>query len=115
MKKTGLSLRALTQGVRAELYHITIVVQPEDIVTVVFELEIVKAGGIDLEKVEHLAFCKYRPQVHDTGKAILPDDLDDAEYDWFGTLHGDNLGHGTLAPLPPEGITARLTHQGWRW
>jgi hypothetical protein len=68
MKKTGLSLRAPTQGVRAEIYLITVVVKPEDAVTVIFELEIVKAGGIESEEVEHLTICKHRPQISDTGK-----------------------------------------------
>jgi hypothetical protein len=101
MKKTGLSLRALTQGVRAEIDLITVVVKPEDTVTVVFELEIVKAGGIDPEEVEHLTFCKQWTQINYTGKAILPDDLDDAEYDRLRTMHGDYVSHGTLSPSPP--------------
>jgi hypothetical protein len=115
MKKTGLSLRAPTQGVRAEIYLNTVVVKPEDTVTVIFKLEIVKAGGINPEEVEHLTFCKYRPQINDPGKAILPDDFDDAEYDRLRTMHGDYFSHGTLSPSPAEGITARPTHQGWRW
>jgi hypothetical protein len=81
-------------------------------VTVVFELEIVKAGGIDPEEVEHPALCKYRSQINDTGKAILPDDFDDPEYDRLRTMHRDYVSHGTLSPSPPEGIIARPTHQG---
>jgi hypothetical protein len=96
MKKTGLSLRALTQGVRAKIDLIIVVVKPEDTVTVVFELEIVKAGGIHPKEVEHLTFCKHRPHINDTGKSVLPDDLDDAEYNRLRTMHGDNVSHGTL-------------------
>jgi hypothetical protein len=44
MQKTSLSLRAPTQGVRAKIDLIIVVVKPEDPVTVIFELEIVKAG-----------------------------------------------------------------------
>jgi hypothetical protein len=111
MKKTGLSLRAPTQGVRAEIDLIAVVVKPEDTVTVIFKLEIVKAGGIDPKEVEHLPFCKYRAQINDTGKAILPDDLDDAEYNWLRTVHGDYVSHGTLSLSPPEAITDHPTHQ----
>jgi hypothetical protein len=92
-----LSLRAPTQRIRAEIDFIIIVVKPEDTVTVDFELEIVKARRIGTEEFKHLARGKHRPQINDTGKAILPDDLDDAEYDRFCTMHGDYVSHGTLS------------------
>ena len=113
--KTGLSPRALTQAVRAEIDLIIVVVKPEDTVTVIFKIEIVKASGIDPKEVEHLPFCKYRPQINDTGKAILPYDFDDAEYNWLRTVDGGYVSDGTLAPPPLKAITARPTHQEWRW
>ncbi len=97
MKKTGLSLRALTQGVRAEIDLIIVIVKPEDTVTVILELEVVKASRIDPKEVEHLTFCKYRPQINDPGKSVLPDDLDYAENNGLRTVHGDNFSHGTLS------------------
>jgi hypothetical protein len=79
MKKTGLPLRALPQGVGPKLNLIIVVVKPEDIVTVLLEFQIVKASWIGPEKVEHLTFCKHRPQINDASEAILPNDFDDAE------------------------------------
>src|SRR6266576_334032 len=89
MKKTGLSLSALTQGIRSEIDLVTFVVKPEDFMAMIFKFKSVKFSGIDTEEFEHLAFCEQGPQVNDTGKPILPDDLDNAEYDRLRTMHSD--------------------------
>ncbi len=54
MKETGLTFGALAQGIRSEIDLIPLIVKPEDLMTMIFELEIVKTGGIDTKKFEHL-------------------------------------------------------------
>ena len=115
MKKTGLALRTLTQGVRSKINLLSLVIDPEDLIAVILKPEIVETSRIDTEEFEHLTLCKQRPQVNHAGKPVLPNDFDDAEYDRLRTMHGDNFSHGTLSPSPLEAITDRPTHQGWRW
>ncbi|HEV7601278.1 MAG TPA: hypothetical protein VGO49_13635 [Bradyrhizobium sp.] len=79
MKKTGLPFRPLAQGIRSEIDLVSLIVEPEDFMTVVLKFEIVEAGGIGTEEFEHLTLCEQRPQVHDAGKSILPDDLENTE------------------------------------
>src|SRR5260370_37954355 len=96
VKETSLTLSALTQGIGSEIDLVPLVVEPEDLVAMFLQPEIVKTGRIDTKKLEHLALCEQRPQIHDAGKAVLPDDLDDTEYDRLRTMHCDCVSHLSL-------------------
>jgi hypothetical protein len=93
VKETGLTLGAVTQGVRPEIDLVSLIVEPQDFVTVILKPEIVKTGGIDTKKFKHLSLCEQWPQVHDAGKAVFPDNLDDTEYDRLRTMHSDYVSH----------------------
>jgi hypothetical protein len=105
MKKIGLSLCALTQGIRSEIDLISFIVEPEDFMAVIFELEIVKARRIGTKEFKHLALGKHRSQVNDAGKSVLPDDLDDPEYNRLRNVHGNYVSHlssPACATLQPQ-------------
>jgi hypothetical protein len=93
MKKTGLALSALAQGVGPEIDLVSLVIQPVDLVAMFFELDIVEAIRFRTKKSEHLALCQQRSQVNDAGKSIIPYDLDHAVDDRLGTLHEDYVSH----------------------
>jgi hypothetical protein len=93
VKETGLTLGALPQGVRSEIDLISLIVEPEYFVAVILKLEIVKTGGIGAEEFKHLTLCEQWPQIHDAGKTVFPNDLDDAEDDRLRTMHGDYVSH----------------------
>src|ERR1700722_6639566 len=93
VKEAGLTLGALTQGVRSEIDLVSLIVDPENLVTVILELQIVKASGIDTKKFKHLALCQQWPQIDDAGKAVFPDDLDHTEYDRFRPMHSYYVSH----------------------
>ena len=58
MKKAGLALGTLPQGVRSEVDLVSLIVEPEDLVTVILKLEIVKPGGICAKKLKHPTLCE---------------------------------------------------------
>jgi hypothetical protein len=93
MKEAGLPFGALTQGVRSEIDLVSLIVEPEDLMTVVLEPKIVKTIGTGTKKFKHLTLCKQWSQIHDTGKAVFQDNLDDTEYDRFRTMHGYYVSH----------------------
>jgi hypothetical protein len=93
MKETGLTLGTLTQGVRSEIDLVSLIVEPKDLVTMIFKLEIVITGGTGTKKFKHLTFGERWPQIDDSGKAVFPDNLDDTEYDRFRTMHSDYVSH----------------------
>jgi hypothetical protein len=93
MKEAGLTFRALTQGVRSEIDFVSLIVEPEDLVAVILKPEIVETHGAGTKKFKHLALCEQWPQIDDAGKAILPDNLDDTEYDRLRTMHSDYVSH----------------------
>src|ERR1041385_752368 len=107
MKKAGLSFRALTQRLRAEIDLVAFVVEPKDLVAMVLKFEIIKSFGIDAEECEHLALAKQRPQVDDASKPVFPNDLDHAEYDRLGTLHSNYVSH--LSSLASAVLQLRTT------
>jgi hypothetical protein len=93
VKKSGLTLSALAQGIRPEINFVSLIVEPENLVPMFFQLEAVKTGRVGTKKFKHLAPGEQRPQVHDAGKAILPDNLDDPEDNRLRTLHGNYVSH----------------------
>src|SRR6266436_10159207 len=93
VKETGLTFGALSQGIGSEIDLVPLVIEPVDLVTVILQLEFVETGRSDAEKFKHLSLGKQRPQIHDAGKAVLPDDLDNAENDRLRTLHRDYVSH----------------------
>jgi hypothetical protein len=122
MKKTGLPFCALTQGIRSEIDLVAFVIKPKDLVTMVLKFEIIKARWIGPEEFEHLALGKQRPQVDDTSKPVLPNNLNDAEYDRLRTLHGNYVSHllspacavlqpQTMRPsIRPDALPPMLAH-----
>ena len=58
MKETGLPLGAVTQGVRSEIDLVSLIVEPEDLVTVILKLEIVETRAAGTKKFKHLALCE---------------------------------------------------------
>src|SRR3979490_1853693 len=110
MKETSLALGALPQGVRSDVDLVSLIVEPEDLVPVIFKLEIVKPGGINTKKFKHLTLCEQRPQIHDARKAVLPDDPDHTEYDRLCARHSDYVSHCVLrlwVAVTPEDRASR--------
>src|SRR5580700_9187062 len=93
VEETGLTLGTLTQGVRSKINLVPLIVEPENLVTVLLELKLVEAAGMGTKKLEHLALCQQRPQIHNAGKTVVPDDLDDPENDRLRTMHSYYVSH----------------------
>src|SRR5947209_1960825 len=104
MKKAGLALGALPQGVSPEIDFISLIIQPVNLLAMLFELESVEAAGRGAKKRKHLTFRQQRPQVYNTGESVLPDDLDYPVDDRLGTLHRDDVSHLSS----PASATLRL-------
>jgi hypothetical protein len=93
VKEAGLTFGAVAQGVGTEIDFVPLIVDPEDFVAVILKLEIVEASGVGTKKFKHFALCEQRPQVHNAGKTVFPDNLDDAKYDRLCTMHTDDVSH----------------------
>jgi hypothetical protein len=93
MKEASLTFGALTQGVGSEIDLVSLIVEPEDLVAVFLKFEIVETGRAGTKEFKHFTLCKQWPQINDAGKAVLPDDLDDAKYDRLRTMHRDYVSH----------------------
>jgi hypothetical protein len=101
VEETGLTLGAVTKGVRAEIDLVSLIVEPEDLATVILEPEIVKTGGIDTKEFKHLALCEPWPQIDGPGEIIFPDDLDHTENDRLRTIHSDYVSHLSSPAIGP--------------
>ena len=76
MKEAGLTLGALPQGVRSEIDLVSLIIQPEDLVTVILEFYLVKASGSGAEEFEHFSLGEQRPLVSRSEPAAGPVSVD---------------------------------------